>query len=425
MFNLLRDYLELPLPVRILCFGSFVNRAGSFVVIFLSIYASEQLGFGVPFATACIGVLGFGSMLGSMAGGMLADRVGRRSVMLVALFGGATSLGLLSQVGNKWLFMLNVGLFAFVADLYRPAASAMIADLVDVSKRAHAFALMYISINLGFAIAPPVGGLLAGYSFQYLFWLDALTMTAFGAIICCLIPETLPKRTRDGLEVEDLHGDGPDGKLLANNANDGRHVSWRAAFSRMKSDRAFLLFCLSTLLIGIVFVQGFSTLPLHLRKMGCSNIEFGLLMSINGVLIFLMQLPMTHWLSRFNAMTMVLVGGILISIGFGLTAISGSIAFAGLCIAVWTIGEIFQAPFKQSIVSDMAPDEMRGNYMGLFTMCYATALTIGAPLGGEVLHSLGPTVLWSGVFVVALAAVAVYAGIHPVITRRIAAKPSL
>lgn len=89
---MIRDYLQLPLPVRILCVGSLVNRAGSFVLVFLTIYASEQLQYGVPFATACIGVLGFGSMAGSLAGGFLADRLGRRRVMLCSLFGAASLL---------------------------------------------------------------------------------------------------------------------------------------------------------------------------------------------------------------------------------------------------------------------------------------------------------------------------------------------
>ncbi|WP_372896869.1 MFS transporter, partial [Stieleria sp.] len=185
-----RDYLQLPLPVRILCLGSLINRAGSFVLVFLSIYASEQLGFGVPFATACIGVLGLGSMAGSLLGGHLADKVGRRGVMLLALFGGAAILLLLSTVTNRWLFMLSVGVFALVADLYRPAAAAMIADLVSIDRRPHAFALMYISVNLGFAIAPPIGGLLAGYSFEWLFWIDAASMIAYGGIIALTIEET-------------------------------------------------------------------------------------------------------------------------------------------------------------------------------------------------------------------------------------------
>ena len=402
--SMLRDYVQLPLQVRILCLGSLINRAGSFVLIFMAIYASEQLGFGVPFATACIGVLGLGSMAGSMIGGHLADKFGRRGVMLFALFGGAAMLLLLSTVTNRWLFMLSVGIFALIADLYRPAASAMIADLVSIDRRPHAFALMYISINLGFAIAPPIGGLLAAYSFEWLFWLDAITMLVYGVIIVFAVNET---RHRHDVAEEDSSAIVPS-------------QPWSVAFGKMMLDVPFLLFCLSTLLIALVFVQGLSTLPIYIRQMGYSNLQFGLLMSVNGVLIFLLQLPLTHWLSRFNAMNIVVVGGILISIGFGLTAFHSGVFFVGACIAIWTLGEILQAPFKQSIVTDMAPEDLRGSHLGLFSMCYASALMIGAPIGGEVLHRLGPTALWTGTFLIAMSAVTVYMLIHSTVTRRVA-----
>ncbi|MCG8652438.1 MAG: MFS transporter, partial [Pirellulales bacterium] len=279
---MLRDYLRLPLPVRILCLGSLINRAGSFVLIFLTIYASQQLGFGVTFATACMGILGLGSMAGSVLGGQLADQIGRKRVMLIALWGGAGMLIVIGALDNRWAFMAMTGLFALISDMYRPAASAMIADLVTEDRRPHAFALMYISINLGFAIAPPLGGLLAEYSFQWLFWGDALTMSLYGLIIVTLIRESHP-----GQDRKNARGD-----------NHEPAVPFRQAGIRIARDVTFLLFCLSSLLMALVFMQGMSTLPIYIRQSGFSNFQFGLLMSINGVLIFLLQLPITHWLSR-------------------------------------------------------------------------------------------------------------------------------
>ncbi|MCO8122440.1 MFS transporter [Stieleria sp. TO1_6] len=409
---MLRDYLRLPLPVRILCLGSLVNRAGSFVVIFLAIYASEKLGFGVPFATACIGVLGVGGMLGSVIGGHLADQIGRRSVMLFALFGGAALLIVLSLVTNRWLFMLSVGAFALVADLYRPAAAAMIADLVSVDRRSHAFALMYISVNLGFAIAPPVGGLLAGYSFEWLFWIDAISMAVYGIIIVFAIAETRPSSKSLG-----MHRAEPEQPL------------WDSV-GRIVRDTPFMLFCFAMLMISLVFVQGMSTLPIYVRQSGYSNFQFGLLMSVNGVLIFLLQLPLTHWLSRFQAMTVVVTGGFLIALGFGLTTFHSGIggnglqfAFIALCIAVWTLGEILQAPFQQAIVTEMAPDDLRGRYLGVFGMGHGLALTIGAPVGGAVLYRFGAPVLWLGALLIAAAASGLLLLIHWTVMRRIKPAP--
>ena len=289
----------------------------------------------------------------------------------------------------------------------------MIADLVPIERRPHAFALMYISVNLGFAIAPPIGGFLAGFSFEWLFWFDAATMAVYGVIILLATRETRVREDSAKPSEQDSQRE-----TVAD------QVCWSDAARTILGDGPFLLFCLSTLLIALVFVQGLSTLPIYIRQIGYSNVEFGLLMSVNGILIFVLQLPLTHWLSRFNSMSVLVVGGILIAMGFGMTAFDQRLVFVGCCIAVWTLGEIFQAPFAQSIVSNMAPDSMRGNYMGLFTMCYATALTIGAPLGGEILHHLGSTVLWGCAFIVSMIAVLLYFSIHSIVTRRMPHQPS-
>lgn len=395
---MLKNYISLPRPVHILCMGSLINRAGSFVLVFLTIYASEQLGFGVLFATACMGVLGLGSMAGAMLGGQLADQIGRRTVILIALIGGAVMLLVLGNVINRWAFMASVFVFALFSDMYRPAASAMVADLVEIDRRPHAFALMYISINLGFAVAPPIGGLLAEVSYQWLFWGDALTMAVYALIVLFSIPETLPGQTTT--------------------ADDNENSPAPRAMARIVRDTPFLLFCVATLLMALVFMQGFSTLPIYLRQSGISNVQFGLLMSINGFLIFLLQLPATQWLARFNAMSVVIAGGTLIAIGYGLNAFGTGIAFFATTIAIWTVGEILQAPFTQSIVTNLAPVELRARYMGVFNMCFATALTIGAPLGGAVLNRYGPTVLWSAAFTVAMIAVALYVVIHAAVSAR-------
>jgi MFS family permease len=413
---MIRDYLDLPRPVHVLCMGTLINRAGSFVLVFLTIYASEKMGWGISFATACMGAFGLGSTVGTMWGGQLADQLGRRNTMLLALFGGAASLLLLSSLTNQWAFMLAVGLFAFVADMYRPAASAMIADHVPVHRRPHAFALMYISINLGFAIAPPIGGLLAEHSFAWLYWGDAITMVAYGCIILAVIPESRPQLRSRPNSLVNRNARESDQNTVNIDSNE---ISFQDAASRIASDRTFVWLCVSCLLMALVFMQAVSTLPIYLRQSGFSNLEYGLLMSVNGIMIVVLQLPVTHWLSRFNAMSVVIIGGILIAIGFGLTAVSTNIAFIALTITIWTSGEILQAPFKQSIVTDMAPPELRARYIGLFSVCYSSAMTIGAPIGGLILSRWGPTALWFSTFAIALTAVSVYISIRHAVTLRV------
>ena len=438
---ILRNYVDLPRMVYVLCFGSFINRAGSFVMLFLTIYVTEQLGAGRAFASYCIGAFGFGSVVSSLIGGQLADQFGRRATMLLALFGGATALLILNLVTNPWLFMGTLFMFAVVMEMYRPASAAMIGDLTSGAQRPHAFGLMYIAVNLGFAVAPPIGGFLAIYSFAWLFWADALTTALFGAVVFFLIRETHPilqtvgkgvtapdnETTLDqlataaqspagftqlaaaeglaSLESVNTAASEPVSAVIANRAAAN---SPAAVVRHIAGDWTFLLFCFCNLLTSIVFMQGFATLPLYVTEMGFTKLEFGAMICINGGMIVLLQLPLTHVLNRCNRAIVLLAGELLLAIGFGLTVYADSALFFVGTIVLWTMGEIFQAPYKPTIVSELAPPAMRARYMGVFNLSHSLSLMIGAPLGGEILARFGPQVLWPGCFCLLIITMALY-----------------
>ncbi len=410
-------YFQLPRTVHVLCVGSFINRAGGFVMLFLTIYVSEVLGLGKTFASYCIGAFGLGAVVSSFVGGQLADQFGRRLTMLIALFGGATALMLLSRITNGWLFMAGMFLFAMILDMYRPATSAMISDVTSADQRPHAFGLMYIAINLGFAIAPPIGGFLAERSFQWLFWGDAITTALYGVVILLLVPESRPRVTRasspsnrTSMEPAGNPYEPPLAELAAlDEAERSGHVeanvestpsdelvSFRSGLTYIRQDGVFLIYCLCCLLSSIVFMQAFVTLPLYLLSKGFSKSEFGSMICINGVLIVLFQLPLTHFLRRYSRTKVVLIGELLLAAGFGLTVFADSAAFIVFTIAVWTFGEIFQAPYKSAIVAEMAPIALRARYMGVFNLSHSFSLMLGAPIGGWILDAFGPSVLWPG-----------------------------
>lgn len=401
-----RHYANLPRPVHILCLGTFVNRVGTLVIIFLSRYIDEVLDLGVQFATLTLGVYGFGALLASIVGGHLADHIGRRFVMLIALFGGAGVLLLFSRVHSPPAILATAFIFSFVGDMYRPAASAMIADLVPPEQRTYAFGLVYFSINLGVSVSPIIGGIIAKYSYAWLFWGDAATSAAYGVIILLAIKETLVLRPAS------LPKSQP-GESAPSPAEDlPRRIPLMEAMRRILADRTYVTFLIGSFLISLVYMQHLSTLPLYMKDFGIGPEVYGRLIAINAIMIVVLQLPAVSFFSRFQRGSMVALGSLAVGIGFGLTGLAaGTLHFAG-AIVIWTIGELMQAPFMQAIVSDMAPKELRGRYMGVFSMTFSASLMIGSPIGGWVLSKFGGTPIWAGCFALGLASMLVYLSIR-------------
>jgi len=428
---MLRQYLNLPRSIHVLCLGSFINRAGTFVIIFLTLYLQDELDLGVRFATRAMGVFGLGAILGALGGGYLADQIGRRIVMLAALFGGAVLLVVFSFITTPWAIMLTVLIFAIVAEMYRPAASAMIADLTKPSQRSHAFGLMYVSINLGFAVGAFVGGLIANYDFQWLFWGDALTTAIYGIIIFAAIRETLPVRASGvhglgtmashdeaaGSHVDDADAKNAGARIPSRTSSpqesppaEAPAIPLRAAARHIMTDTPFIIFCLGTFLAALVFMQAMSTFPLYMKWFGFSPGEYGMVIALNGILIVCLQLPLTTLFNRYNRAFVVVVGAILQATGFGLICWAVSLWHFALTVVLSTVGEMMMAPYSPAIVSDLAPTRLRARYMGVFTMSFSSSMMFSAPIGGEILNhpGLGGQWLWRGSFVVGIVAAGLY-----------------
>ncbi len=398
---MLRQYLDLPRAVHILCVGTFINRAGTFLVPFLSFYLTERLGLGEAFATQTIGVFGIGSMAAALVGGHLADRIGRRVVMVCSLFGGAAILIIFSRLTSPTAIVATIFTYALVAETYRPAASAMIADLVEPHRRSLAFGLMYVSINLGFAVSPVIGGTLAAYSFQFLFWGDALTCSLYGLLIFLAIRETLPARVRS------TAGSVPN--ATTEPLDDASAIE---AAKHILRDGPFQVFCLATLLAGMVFMQSFGALPLYLHQLGFTVQDYGRIIAVNGLLICCFQIPLTSLLNRFRRERVIVVGALVIGAGFGLTALARTGWQFAATVVVWTLGEMMHAPFMHAVVSDLAPIRLRARYMGVLSVCFAGAMTVGVPIGGWVLAHFNPRVVWLICLVTGVVAALLYWSIH-------------
>lgn len=356
----------MPGPAWVLFAGSFLNRFGSFVLTFLVLYLTRR-GFSPAQAGLAVAAYGFGSLVAAAVGGLLADRLGRRRTISLSMFCSAATMLALSQASELWLIIVLVAVAGLAAEAYRPASSALIADLVPENRRLTAFALYRLAVNAGFAAGPAVAGLIAERSFFLLFIGDAVTSAAYGIVALVALPE------------------GGRSKRSA----ERRGEATRAVLS----DRAFLLFLAAWLVGSFVYFQFISTLPLHVRDSGLSSTAFGLLLSINGILIVLIELPITTITGRLPARAVMATGYVLVGVGFGLTAFADAFVPLALTVVVWTMGEIVGAAVSTAYVAALAPAHLRGRYMGALGLTIGVAFVIGPSLGAT-LYGWTPDALW-------------------------------
>lgn len=375
MSSLLTNLKALPRPAWILFGGTFINRFGTFVMPFLAIYMSRQ-GYTPAQAGLAVSSYGAGHIVASMLGGHLADRIGRRYTIALSMFSSSAAMLALSQARTlPWILALSF-LVGMVGELYRPAATALLGDLVPPERRVAAFAMYRFAINLGFAAGPATAGFLANKSFFYVFAGDAATSFLYGVVALLALP----------------HG----------NRSSGAGERTGEGLRHALHNRAFVYFLAATLCLALVEFQLHSTLPLHIAKMGYSPATYGMLISINGVLIVLFELLITAWTQKFPAQPLIAIGYALNGIGFALTGLAAGIPMLATSIVVWTISEMIFAPVCGAYVSGLAPEQYRGRYMGLWHSVFSAGMIIG-PAVGTWIYQQKPAALWWTCFAVGLA----------------------
>ncbi len=403
---MLAPYLALPRQVHIVCLGTLVNRAGTMLLPFLTLYLTKKLGFDEEFATLCMGGFGLGAVVAALIGGHAADAIGRKVVMITSLLGGAAVLVVFGSLSTRPQMIVAVFVFAVLGEMYRPAAQAMVSDLVSPASRTHAFSLLYVAVNLGFTISPVLGGRLAQISYQWLFIVEAAAMSSYAVIILLLTRETLPARAKSASDPSRDEG------------HDDRTMTFGEAARHILKDGKFIAFGFGILLTGMVFMQCMATFPLYLSSLGIEEATYGNIVAVNGAMIVLFQIPLTTLMSRFNRAWILPVSALATGIGFGMIGLGTHPAYFALCVAVFTLGEMLMSPLIPAITSDFAPVQLRGRYMGVVGICYSGANAFGVPLGGRVLALFGPGALWGGCLAVCTLATGVFAALGPRVARK-------
>ena len=370
--------------------GAFVNRLGYMVEPFLALYLAGPRNLGASTIGVVLAAFGAGAFASQPIGGYLADRFGRRSTLVGGMIGSAASFMLLASVRDLALIAVAACLSGLTIDLYRPAVSAMIADLVAPENRAKAFALLYWAINLGVAVAGVTGGLLAARSYWLLFSFDAATCLAFAVLIARKVPETRP----------------------------ARQAGEQGGYGQAVRDGLLLTLGAAILLGTIVYLQSFVTLPLAVAADGLGPEAYGLIYAVNPVVVIVAQIGVLRVIDRLPGVPTLAISTVIMGVGFGLTAVASSVPFYMLTVVVWTLGEIGFNAVGPAMVADIAPAHLRGRYNGVFGMSFGAAALVAPLVGTQVFANYGETALWAGCLVLSIVSAAVTLAMGPAVKRR-------
>ena len=364
--TLLAGLRALPRSAWVLFAGMFLNKFGAFVVPFLTLYLTSQ-GHTVGEAGLAISAYGAGNLIASVLGGHLADYLGRRRTIVLSMFSGAAAMLLLSQATTLPVIMVMAALAGLTNECYRPASHALLADLVPVARRITAYAAMRMAFNAGFAFGPATAGFLSTLGYFWLFVGDAATSVLFALVALVALPRSLHAQ--------------PD------------NASWSQALRTLRRDHKLHQLLLANFAIALLFFQTLSVFGLHVTQLGFSPATYGAIVSMNGALIVLVELPLTVFTRKFPTQRVIAIGYLLCGLGYSLNAFAHTIPGLVVCMILLTLGEMIAMPMASAYLADLAPADMRGRYMGISGLTWSTALILGPALGMK-LYTANASAYW-------------------------------
>lgn len=350
-----------------------INRSGTMVVPFMTLYlTSPEMGYSISQAGVVFGLFGAGAFTGAWLGGRLTDKIGFYPVQLITLIGGGILFILLGQMKTYPLICLFTFLVSFVNEAFRPANSTAIAFYSSEANRTRSYALNRLAINMGWAVGVAMGGWIADYNYELLFWVDGFTNISAAVIMFLFLKP---------VDYKPSHLKKADAPKA------------RSAYR----DKTYIYFVLVTMLFAACFFQLFTNLPVFFRKsLHFSESYIGLIMSVNGAIIALIEMVLVYKLENRGLNTRLIAGGVaLVGISFLMLNIPG--IGAGLALAmvlVVTFGEIFSMPFMNTYWISRTQPSNRGEYAALYTMAWSAAQCLGPLLGAQVADRAGFAVLW-------------------------------
>ncbi|MER6217409.1 MDR family MFS transporter [Streptomyces sp. NPDC001674] len=366
--------------------STLVNRLGAFVATFMALYLTLDRGYSASFAGLVAALHGLGGVVSSLVAGVMTDRLGRRPTMLVAQVSTAGAVALLGFMEHPAAIAAVAMLVGMTSNASRPAVQAMMADIVRPEDRVRAFALNYWAINLGFAISSMAAGLVAEYSYLAGFLGEAALTLLCAVLVFLKLPESRPEK--DAAAV----------------AQGGPEVG----LGTVLRDGRFMGVVGLSFLISLIFTQGSVGLPVTMGAAGFSPGDYGLVIAANGVLVVVLQLPVTRFIEHRDPRRLLVVSALLAGYGFAMTAFAGPLWAYALTVCVWTLAEIVNSPTQMGLVVRLSPVHGRGRYQGMYTMSWAVASLVAPLMAGFVIDHFGAGWLWGSTGVLGTVAAAGY-----------------
>lgn len=377
--NALRRYVNnfkgFSREVWILTLITFINRAGTMVLPFLSKYLKEDLQFSYSQVGWVMVWFGVGSMAGSWLGGKLSDKIGFYKIMVFSLLvSGMLFFGLQFVTSFEGLCFAMFAIM-LVADMFRPAMFVSLGAYAKPENRTRALTLVRLAINLGFAAGPALGGLIImNIGYKGLFWADGGT-----CIVAILIFALLVKERKKPAESKE---------------------QWLLQESERQSvfkDKPFWIFLTTCVITGVLFFQLFTTMPLYYKEQfNLSELQTGLLLTLNGIMIFFLEMPIVSYVERnnFDKVKIVSIGCLLMAISLFLLLINFWVGILIVMMLFMTFAEMFAFPFSNSFAMSRAPKGHEGRYMAIFTMSFSLAHILSGKVGMEITANYGYQANW-------------------------------
>jgi MFS family permease len=400
-------YAEFPSKFWVLVAAAFVDRVGGTLIFpFFTLYITDRFDVGMTQAGMLLGTFHLTGLAGNVIGGALADRFGRKSIVLFGLSFSALSALSMGFVNRLQIFFVLAMVVGLLSDVAGPAWQAMIADILPEEKRTEGFGVMRVVGNMAWIIGPSIGGFMAARSFLSLFILDAVASLITAAIIWRFIAETKPQ-AEPGKEEESL-------------------TKTMGGYGKVLTDRAFMAYVFASMAMTVVYIQMYSSLSVYLRdNHGVSSQGYGFVLTTSAITVILFQFWVSRRVKNYPPMLMMALGAAFYMVGFSMYGFVAAYVLFLAAMVVITIGEMIVMPTSQALAVSFSPEDMRGRYMAVFGLSWALPAIIGPTAAGIVMDYFNPNWVWYIGGLLCLVSVVSFLGLHRATRQRFNQAPEV